>query len=308
MKTLDHIAVLIPCYNEEITIEKVVSDFKEALPDAVVYVYDNNSTDKTVERARKAGAIVRHEYQQGKGNVVRRMFQDVDAECYILVDGDDTYPALEAAQMAERVLKYHADMVIGDRLNTTYFTENKRKFHNVGNRFMRLAINKLFSGNVADAMTGYRAFSYRFVKTFPGLSQNFEIETEMTIHALDKNLQIEEVAVAYRDRPKGSQSKLNTIKDGVSVIREMIQLFRLYRPGIFWRILAVIFILSGIGVLQFDTTHNKMCFLLSGIAVLGGMQSMFVSFLLENIQYKNRQDFEIELLRCSGRENSKEDE
>ena len=248
---MDHIAVLIPCYNEEITIEKVVSDFRAVLPEAVVYVYDNNSTDKTVEKARKAGAIVRHEYQQGKGNVVRRMFQDVDAECYILVDGDDTYSALEAEQMAERVLKYHADMVIGDRLNTTYFTENKRKFHNKGNRFMRWAINKLFSGNVADAMTGYRAFSYRFVKTFPGLSQNFEIETEMTIHALDKNLQIEEVAVAYRDRPKGSQSKLNTVKDGVSVIREMIQLFRLYRPGIFWRILAVIFILSGIGVLQF---------------------------------------------------------
>ena len=305
---MDYIAVLIPCYNEEITIGKVVSDFKEALPEAVIYVYDNNSTDKTVERAKKAGAIVRHEYQQGKGNVVRRMFQDVEAKCYILVDGDDTYPASAAEQMAEQVLKYHADMVIGDRLNTTYFTENKRKFHNVGNRFMRWAINKLFSGNVADAMTGYRAFSYRFVKTFPGLSQNFEIETEMTIHALDKNLQIEEVAVAYRDRPKGSQSKLNTIKDGVSVIREMIQMFRLYRPGIFWKIVDIIFVLMGIGSLQLDTKYNKMSFLLRKIAVLGGVQSMFVSFLLENIQYKNRQDFEIELLRCNGRENGKGDE
>ncbi len=292
---MDHIAILIPCYNEEITIEKVVSDFRAVLPEAVVYVYDNNSTDKIVERAQKAGAIVRHEYQQGKGNVVRRMFQDVDAECYILVDGDDTYSALEAEQMTERVLKYHADMVIGDRLNTTYFTENKRKFHNVGNRFMRWAINKLFSGNVADAMTGYRAFSYRFVKTFPGLSQNFEIETEMTIHALDKNLQIEEVAVAYRDRPKGSQSKLNTIKDGVSVIREMLQLFRLYRPGVFWRMLAVIFILVGIGVLQFDTTHNKICFLLSGIVVLGGVQAVFLSVMLEDMHRKNKQDFEKEL-------------
>ena len=300
--------MLIPCYNEEITIGKVVSDFRAVLPEAVVYVYDNNSTDKTVEKAKRAGAIVRHEYQQGKGNVVRRMFQDVDAKCYILVDGDDTYSALEAEQMAERVLKYHADMVIGDRLNTTYFTENKRKFHNVGNRFMRWAINKLFSGNVADAMTGYRAFSYRFVKTFPGLSQNFEIETEMTIHALDKNLQIEEVAVAYRDRPKGSQSKLNTIKDGVSVIREMIQMFRLYRPGIFWKIVDIIFVLMGIGSLQLDTKYNKMSFLLRKIAVLGGVQSMFVSFLLENIQYKNRQDFEIELLRCNGRENGKGDE
>lgn len=305
---MDYIAVLIPCYNEEITIGKVVSDFKEALPEAVIYVYDNNSTDKTVERAKKAGAIVRHEYQQGKGNVVRRMFQDVEAKCYILVDGDDTYPASEATQMVERVLKYHADMVIGDRLNTTYFTENKRKFHNVGNRFMRWAINELFNGNVEDVMTGYRAFSYRFVKTFPVLSHNFEIETEMTIHALDKNLQIEEVAVAYRDRPKGSQSKLNTIQDGVRVIREMLWLFRLYRPGIFWKILAVIFILAGIGSLQIDTKYNKMSFLLRNVAVLGGVQSLFVSFLLETIQYKNRQDFETELLRCNGRENDKEDE
>ena len=305
---MDYIAVLIPCYNEEITIGKVVSDFRAVLPEAVVYVYDNNSTDKTVEKAKRAGAIVRHEYQQGKGNVVRRMFQDVDAKCYILVDGDDTYSALEAEQMAERVLKYHADMVIGDRLNTTYFTENKRKFHNMGNRFMRWAINELFNGNVGDVMTGYRAFSYRFVKTFPVLSHNFEIETEMTIHALDKNLQIEEVAVAYRERPKGSQSKLNTIQDGVRVIREMLWLFRLYRPGIFWKILAVIFILAGIGSLQIDTKYNKMSFLLRNVAMLGGVQSLFVSFLLGDIQYKNRQDFEIELLRCSGRKNDKGDE
>ena len=194
-RKMDEIAVLIPCFNEEITVGKVVRDFKRALPQATVYVYDNNSTDKTVEKAKEAGAIVRHEYQQGKGNVVRRMFQEVEAQCYILVDADDTYPASEAAKMTERVLKYHADMVVGDRLSSTYFKVNKRRFHNSGNRFMRLAVQKLFGGKVRDVMTGYRALSYRFAKTIPVLSQNFEIETELTVYALENNLQVEEIAV-----------------------------------------------------------------------------------------------------------------
>lgn len=212
---MDRIAVLIPCYNESQTITKVVTDFRKTLPEAVIYVYDNNSTDGTDELARKAGAVVRYEYQQGKGNVVRRMFQEVEADCYIMVDGDDTYPAVHAREMADKVLQRNADMVVGDRLSSTYFTENKRRFHNSGNTFVRKSINWLFHNSIKDIMTGYRAFSYRFVKTFPVLSHGFEIETEMSIHAVDKNLAVENVIIDYQDRPEGSESKLNTVSDGM---------------------------------------------------------------------------------------------
>ena len=218
---MDKMAVLIPCYNESKTIEKVVNDYRKALPEAVIYVYDNNSTDNTAEIAEKAGAVVRHEYQQGKGNVIRRMFREIDAECYIMVDGDDTYPAEYGRKMTDMVLNKHVDMVVGDRLSSTYFEENKRPFHNFGNSLVRWSINALFKSDIKDIMTGYRAFSYQFVKTFPVLSRGFEIETEMSIHALDKNLYVENLVIEYRDRPAGSESKLNTYSDGIKVLKRL---------------------------------------------------------------------------------------
>lgn len=226
------IAVLIPCYNESKTIEKVVKDYKEVLPEADIYVYDNNSTDGTDEIARKAGAIVKYEYRQGKGNVIRSMFKDIDADCYLMIDGDDTYPKENAREMCDLVLNKGADMVVGDRLSSTYFTENKRPFHNVGNRLVRWLINSLFKGHINDIMTGYRAFSYEFVKTFPVLSKGFEIENEMTIHALDKNMYVEELPVEYRDRPAGSVSKLNTYSDGFKVLKTIARLFKEYKPSL----------------------------------------------------------------------------
>ena len=243
---MDKIAVLIPCYNESVTIDKVVSDFKEALPEAMIYVYDNNSTDGTAEIAAGAGAVVRYEYRQGKGNVIRTMFRDIDAECYIMADGDDTYPAEFAREMTELVLSGKADMVIGDRLSATYFTENKRAFHNFGNKLVRKLINKLFKGDIQDIMTGYRAFSYEFVKSFPILSGGFEIETEMSIHALDKKFKLKEIPVTYRDRPEGSVSKLNTYKDGLKVLKTIATLFKDYKPMLFFGILGLILILIGV--------------------------------------------------------------
>ena len=234
------IAVLIPCYNEEKTIKKVVEDFKANLPEADIYVYDNNSTDDTAKIAREAGAVVRYEYRQGKGNVIRSMFRDIDAECYIMVDGDDTYPAEDAEAMASLVLEKGVDMVIGDRLSSTYFSENKRLFHNTGNRLVRFLINTLFKSNLSDIMTGYRAFSPLFVKSIPVLSKGFEIETEMTIHALDKNFLLEEIAVGYRDRPFESTSKLDTIPDGIRILKTISTLFREYRPFAFFTTVAVI--------------------------------------------------------------------
>lgn len=237
---MDKIAVLIPCYNESRTIEKVVTDFKRVLPEATIYVYDNNSTDGTDELARGAGATVRYEYRQGKGNVLRRMFRDIDAECYIITDGDDTYPAESAREMADQVLERRVDMVVGDRLSSTYFTENKRPFHNFGNSLVRKSINTLFKNDIKDIMTGYRAFSYEFVKTFPVLSKGFEIETEMSIHALDKNFKLVEIPVGYRDRPEGSVSKLNTFSDGFKVLRTIARLFRDYKPFAFFGWLGLI--------------------------------------------------------------------
>ena len=243
------IAVLIPCYNESQTIAKVIADFNQVLPEAEIYVYDNNSTDGTDKIARESGAIVCYEYQQGKGNVVRRMFREIDADCYLLVDGDDTYPANHAREMVKWVLEKNVDMVIGDRLSTTYFTENKRAFHNFGNKVVRGLINGIFGGKVKDIMTGYRAFSPLFVKNFPVISKGFEIETEMTIYALDKNIYIKEIPVEYRDRPEGSQSKLNTISDGLKVLNMIVQLYREYRPLGFFTCIAAI--LGAAGVIMF---------------------------------------------------------
>lgn len=243
---MDKIAVLIPCYNESVTIAKVVKDFKSALPEAVIYVYDNNSTDNTADIARDAGAVVRYEYRQGKGNVIRTMFREIEAECYIMADGDDTYPAEAAKEMAEYILSGKADMVIGDRLSATYFTENKRAFHNFGNKLVRKLINTLFQGNIRDIMTGYRAFGYEFVKSFPILSGGFEIETEMSIHALDKKFKLMEVPVTYRDRPEGSVSKLNTYSDGIRVLKTIVNLFRDYKPLLFFGAVGIMFLILGV--------------------------------------------------------------
>lgn len=239
------IAILIPCYNEAITIGKVVSDFKKELPEAEVIVYDNNSSDGTDVAARNAGAAVYYERRQGKGNVVRSMFRNIDADCYVLVDGDDTYPASAVKELIKPVINNGADMVIGDRLSTTYFTENKRAFHNFGNKLVKNLINRLFNGSVNDIMTGYRAFSKIFVKSFPVVSKGFEIETEMTIHALDKNMYIVEVPIEYKDRPEGSVSKLNTLQDGMKVIRTIAKLFRDYKPLVFFSIISALIFLFG---------------------------------------------------------------
>ena len=247
---MDKIAVLIPCYNESKTVEKVVSDFRRVLPDATVYVYDNNSTDGTAELAAGAGAVVRHEYQQGKGNVMRRMFREIDAEAYILVDGDDTYPAEAAPEMVAAVTGRQADMVVGDRLSSTYYTQNKRPFHNFGNDLVRFCTNHLFGGKIKDIMTGYRAFSYQFVKTYPVLSRGFEIETEMTIHALQRNMQVENVVIDYRDRPEGSESKLNTYSDGFKVLGTIARLFKNYRPFSFFGIVDLLSILPSLTMLS----------------------------------------------------------
>lgn len=244
---MSKIAVLIPCYNESATIAKVVKDYREALPEADIYVYDNNSSDGTDEIARAAGAIVRYEYRQGKGNVIRSMFRNIDADCYLMIDGDDTYPAENAREMCDLVLDKGVDMVIGDRLSSTYFEENKRPFHNVGNKSVRFLINHIFKSNVKDIMTGYRAFSRSFVKNFPVLSKGFEIETEMTIHALDKNFLLKEIPVEYRDRPEGSVSKLNTVSDGIKVIMTIFKLFSEYRPLRFFSLLGLLMTALGIG-------------------------------------------------------------
>lgn len=300
---MNTIAVLIPCYNESRTIAKVVSDFKTALPEAEIYVYDNNSTDDTADIARKAGAIVRHEYKQGKGNVIRRMFMEIDADCYLMVDGDDTYPAESAREMVDAVLTRQADMVIGDRLSSTYFTENKRLFHNSGNTIVKKSINTLFGSNITDIMTGYRAFGYRFVKTFPVLSEGFEIETEMTIHAIDKNMQIENVVVQYRDRPEGSQSKLNTVGDGIKVLFTIVKFFRIYKPFRFFAGLALLltvisllfFIPVFVDFLQTRYVEKVPTVVVCCFVFMAAIQSFFAGMILDSVKQKERQDFEIKL-------------
>lgn len=244
---MDSIAVLIPCYNEARTVAKVVADYRAALPQATVYVYDNNSTDGTAALAAAAGAVVRKERQQGKGNVLRRMFREIDAECYLLVDGDDTYPAEAAPEMVRAVRERGADMVVGDRLSSTYFTRNKRPFHNFGNSLVRFCINRLFGSQIKDIMTGYRAFSFQFVKTYPVLARGFEIETEMSIHAVERNMRIENIVIEYRDRPAGSESKLNTYSDGLKVLRTIVRLYKNYRPFGFFSMLAALLALCSAG-------------------------------------------------------------
>ena len=306
---MDKIAVLVPCYNEGKTIEKVVTDFKRVLPEAVIYVYDNNSTDGTAEIAAKAGAVVRHEYYQGKGNVIRRMFQEVDAECYLMVDGDDTYPAESAREMADKVLERNVDMVVGDRLSSTYFEENKRPFHNFGKSIVRWGINTFFKNDIKDIMTGYRAFSYRFVKTFPVLSKGFEIETEMSIHAIDKNMFVENVVIDYRDRPEGSVSKLNTYSDGIKVIGTIVRLFQTYRPLAFFGTVAAILMVLAIGffipvwITYADTgmVPNFPTLIVCGFVALASIQSFFAGLILQTMYRKNRQDFEMQLHDCYAR-------
>lgn len=297
---MDKIAVLIPCYNEEKTIAKVIKDSRAALPEAVIYVYDNNSTDRTAEIAREEGAVVRHEYMQGKGNVIRRMFREIEAQCYIMVDGDDTYPMEFAPEMVDKVLYHNADMVVGDRLSSTYFEENKRPFHNMGNSLVRASINHLFACEVKDIMTGFRAFSYGFVKTFPVLSKGFEIETEMTIHAVYNHMQIDNVVVEYRDRPEGSVSKLNTYSDGFKVLGTIFRLYRDYKPFGFFSILAlllaVVAILFFIPVLmEFLKTGLVLKFptlIVCGFVMMAAIQSFFAGLILSNMAMKNRRDFE----------------
>ena len=303
---MDRIAVLIPCFNEEATIAKVVTDFKSVLPDAVIYVYDNNSTDNSVSLAAAADAVVRHEYRQGKGNVIRRMFREIDAEAYIMVDADDTYPAENAGAMVNLVLDRHADMVIGDRLSSTYEAENKRRFHNFGNNLVRSSINQLFHTSIRDIMTGYRAFSYEFVKTFPVLSSGFEIETEMTIHAIDRKMQIETVVVEYRDRPEGSESKLNTIPDGIKVLRTIVKLYRSYRPLRFFGIIAAIlaalsvifFIPVWMDYLRTGLVARFPTLIVCGIVMVVALLMFVSGVILSTLREKDRRDFEIKLVQA----------
>ena len=300
---MDKIAVLIPCYNESKTIKKVVEDYKRILPEATIYVYDNNSSDGTDKIAREAGAVVRYEYQQGKGNVIRRMFREIDAECYIMTDGDDTYPVEPTPDMAKMVLEQGVDMVVGDRLSSTYFTENKRPFHNFGNSLVRKSINSLFKSDVKDIMTGLRAFSYGFVKTFPVISKGFEIETEMTIHAIDKNFTLKEIPVQYRDRPKGSTSKLNTYRDGAKVIKTIATLFKEYRPGAFFNIISLfVFLIALILVIpvliEYMNTGLVPRFptlIVAGILAVISLLLSVTGIILQVLVKKNKQLFEIML-------------
>lgn len=310
---MDKIAVLIPCYNESVTIEKVVTDCHNYLPEAVVYVYDNNSTDHTDEIARRAGAVVRYEHQQGKGNVIRRMFREIEAECYVMIDGDDTYPLENAPEMVHAVLDNGADMVVGDRLSSTYFTENKRPFHNFGNRLVRFGINSLFRAKVNDIMTGYRAFSYQFVKTFPVCSRGFEIETEMTIHAVQRNMQVENVIVGYRDRPDGSTSKLNTFSDGFKVINTLIRLFRTYRPfAFFGAIAAILALVSIILMLPIFKTYFATglvprfpTLIAAGFIMLSALLVFIAGIILDSLLTQDAHIFEFKLQQAQWEKNKK---
>ncbi len=300
---MDQIAVLIPCYNESKTIAKVVTDWKKELPEATIYVYDNNSEDHTDDIAREAGAVVRYEYMQGKGNVIRRMFREIDAQCYIMVDGDDTYPANAGRVMADEILNQGVDMVVGDRLSSTYFTENKRPFHNAGNSATRLFINRLFDSDIQDIMTGLRAFSFQFVKTFPVLSRGFEIETEMTIHAVDKNMYVKNCVIEYRDRPEGSESKLNTIQDGIKVLKTIFNLFKNYKPMSFFGTMGLILFMLGLVfsipiVLDYLGTGLVERFptlIACGFAIVAALLSIFSGLILQTMIQKNRQEFEFRL-------------
>lgn len=302
---MDKIAILIPCYNESTTIGKVVDDFKRVLPEGTIYVYDNNSSDGTADIAREHGAVVRRENMQGKGNVIRRMFREIDAEAYIMIDGDDTYPAEDAPELVRRVLEENADMVVGDRLSSTYFTENKRPFHNLGNSLVRMSINKLFDNDIKDVMTGYRAFSYNFVKTFPVLSKGFEIETEMTIHAVDKKMNVQNVIIEYRDRPDGSESKLNTYVDGFKVLLTIVRLFKNYKPKQFFDIFALILLLIAfaffipvlVTYIAEGIVPRMPTLFVCGFVALAAVQAYFSGMILSTLIEKNKQDFEHRLIQ-----------
>ena len=300
---MDNIAILVPCYNEAQTIEKVVTDWKQVLPEAVVYVYDNNSTDDTAKIAEAAGAVVRFEPQQGKGNVVRRMFREIDAKCYIMVDGDDTYPAEFGPAMADKVLNHNVDMVIGDRLSSTYFEENKRPFHNFGNTLVRSSINHIFKNDIQDVMTGYRAMSYLFVKSYPVVSEGFEIETEMTIHAIDKNMCLDNEVITYRDRPEGSESKLNTFSDGFKVLKTILKLNINYKPLRFFGTIALVLFLLGVGFF-IPVLHTYFLtglverfptLIVCGFSIMAAIISLFSGLILNNLRNKERREFEYHL-------------
>ena len=299
----DQVAVLIPCYNESKTIEKVVRDFRRALPSAAIYVYDNNSSDGTAEIAAQAGAIVRRERMQGKGNVIRRMFREIDADCYVMVDGDDTYPAENAPELVRMVLEEQADMVVGDRLSSTYFTENKRPFHNVGNSLVRASINMLFRSEIKDIMTGYRAFSYAFVKTYPVLSRGFEIETDMSNHAINRNMLVRNVIIDYRDRPDGSVSKLNTYSDGAKVLLTIARLFKNYRPFAFFGTIALVLALLSAGFMipvlsEFFVTGLVPRFptlIVCAVTLLAALLLFISGLILSTLQEKDKRDFEFQL-------------
>lgn len=297
-------AVLIPCFNEEKTIAKVVTDFRKVLPQADIYVYDNNSSDQTAVVAAEAGALVRCCRQQGKGNVVRMMFREIEADCYIMVDGDDTYPAEDAPAMEQYILADRYDMVVGDRLSSTYFSENKRPFHNIGNAMVRKFINILFHADIKDMMTGYRAFSRDFVKTYPVVSSGFEIETDMSIHAIDKNLAVRNHTITYRDRPTGSESKLNTYTDGFKVLMTIVSLYRLYKPFLFFGELALLLSLLGSAFfipvfcdyLATGKVDHMPTLIVCGFTIMAAIHAFFAGLILETAAQKMRQDFEFRLL------------
>ena len=307
-------AVLIPCYNEELTIEKVIKDFKKELPDADIYVYDNNSKDKTAQIAKANGAIVKHEYRQGKGNVVRSMFRDIDADIYVMVDGDDTYPAEEVHKLIKPVQEGRADMAIGDRLtNGTYQKENKRHFHEFGNNLVRKSINVLFNTKLKDIMTGYRVFNKVFVKNMPVMSPKFEIETEMSLHALDKKFIIEEIPIVYRDRPEGSVSKLNTVSDGMKVIKTIIKMFKDFKPRQFFWVIALIFVIIGlivgIPVIVEFAKSGYITKVPSAILATGIMTIALIigqcGVILDTVVKQNRENYELQLSRFTDIENLK---
>ncbi|MBF0579108.1 glycosyltransferase [Erysipelotrichaceae bacterium RD49] len=296
-------AILIPCYNESRTVEKVVRDYRAAFPDAAIYVYDNNSTDHTDELARKAGAIVRYEHKQGKGNVVRSMFRDIEADCYVMVDGDDTYPAQDAVKLAKLVNERGVDMAIGDRLSSTYFTENKRPFHNTGNKLVRWLINTFYRADVTDIMTGLRAFSWDFVKSFPVCSKGFEIETEMTIFALDNNMQLAEVPIDYRDRPEGSVSKLNTVSDGMKVLKTIGTLLRDTKPFAFFTAISVVFLLITLGLfipVYLNYLHTGLVDKIPTLIMVGmfgvcTLLCFFTGVILTSLRKNQKKEFERDL-------------
>ncbi|QIL49959.1 glycosyltransferase [Weissella coleopterorum] len=310
---MDKLAVLIPAYNEEQTIEKVVKDVLEVtqqIPETKIYVYDNNSKDKTVELAIKAGAVVRHEFAQGKGAVIRRMFREVEAEAYIMIDADDTYPVEAIPEMYAKIVDRGVDMVVGDRLSSTYFEENKRPFHNVGNSLVRWLINFLFKTDIRDILTGYRGFSFRFVKTFPVLSRGFEIETEMSIHATEKKMLVENQIVTYRDRPEGSESKLSTVGDGLKVLKTVINLYRGYHPFAFYAIFSVLswlisftLFITRVWVPYAETklVDNMPSLIVSMILLVLGVIAFFSGSILNAIQTNDKRSFELSLISADER-------